>query len=226
MDSTSVTLFGQYEGADDNFAVPEYGYSRDKRPDLKQVVLTLVAAGSAGVPLWHQMEDGNQPDKTGFHDTIERVTSGLKETQDFLWVADGTLYSKKHLQDSTIRWLTRVPGTLKLAKQYQQQTLVLNDVSELNAKNRGMMVDAPISEQWLLVLSQEGRKREEKTLEKRIIREEEKLNKYITELSRERFACVPDTVTGANKFVKSLKWGIGIVVAVELITYLKMLFAA
>ena len=89
-----------------------------------------------------------------------------------------------------------------------------------------MMVDAPKGERWLLVLSQEGRKREEKTLEKRIIREEEKLNKYINELSRERFACVPDTVTGANKFVKSLKWGIGIVVAVELITYLKMLFAA
>ena len=57
-------------------------------------------------------------------------------------------------------------------------------------------MDAPISEQWLLVLSQEGRKREEKTLEKRIIREEEKLNKCITELSRERVACVPDAVAG------------------------------
>lgn len=27
LDSTSLTLCGQYEGADDNFAVPEYGYS-------------------------------------------------------------------------------------------------------------------------------------------------------------------------------------------------------
>ena len=45
LDSTSVKLFGQYEGAegaDEDFAVPEYGYSRDKRPDLKQVVLELV----------------------------------------------------------------------------------------------------------------------------------------------------------------------------------------
>ena len=206
LDSTSVKLFGEYDGADDDFAVPAYGYSRDKRPDLKQVILTLVTAGSAGVPLWYQMDDGNHSDKTGFHNTISRVTSGLKETQDFLWVADGALYSKKHLQTSTIRWLTRVPGTLKMAKQCQQQTLCENDVPELDAKNRGMMVSAPTGERWLLVLSQEGRKREEKTLEKRIAREEEKLNKQITALSRERFACVPDAVAGAKKFLKSLKW--------------------
>lgn len=205
LDSTSLKLHGQYE-SDDDFAVPEYGYSRDKRPDLKQVVLTLVTAGSAGVPLWYQMDNGNHSDKTGFHDTIERVTSGLKETQDFLWVADGALYSKKHLQTSTIRWLTRVPGTLKLAKQYQQQTLTQDDVPELTPKNREMMVSSPKGERWLLVLSEEGRKREEKTLEKRIVREEEKLNKCITELSRERFACVPDAVAGAEKFIKSLKW--------------------
>ena len=196
----------QFDGGEPIWGVcrfkPFYGYSRDKRPDLKQVVLTLETAGSAGVPLWYQMDDGNQSDKTGFHDTIERVTSGLKETQDFLWVADSALYSKKHLQDSTIRWLTRVPGTLKLAKQYQQQTLVLNDVSELNAKNHRVMVDAPKGERWLLVLSQEGRKREEKTLEKRIIREEEKLNKCLAELSRERFTCVPDAVARADKFIK------------------------
>lgn len=206
LDSTSLKLYGQYEGADEDFAVPEYGYSRDKRPDLKQVVVTLVTAGSAGVPLWYQMDDGNQSDKTGFHDTIKQVTSGLKETQDFLWVADGALYSKKQLQDSTIRWLTRVPGTLKLAKQHQQQTLTQDDVPELTPKNRGMMVSSPKGERWLLVLSEEGRKREEKTLEKRIVREEEKLNKRITELSRERFACVSDAVDAAEKFIKSLKW--------------------
>lgn len=206
MDSTSVKLFGQYEGAEEGFAVPEYGDSRDKRPDLKQVVLTLVTAGSAGVPLWYQMDDGNHSDKTGFHDTIEQVTSGLKETQDFLWVADGALYSKKHLQATTIRWLTRVPGTVKLAREYQQQSLNPDDVPELNDKNRGMMVSGPGEERWLLVLSQEGRKREEKTLEKRILREEEKLNKAITDLSRERFACVPDAVAAAEKFIKTLKW--------------------
>ena len=120
----------RYESADDDFAVPEYGYSRDRRPDLKQVVLTLVTAGSAGVPLWYQMDDGNHSDKTGFHDPISQVTSGLQETQEFLWVADGVLYSKKHLQSSTIRWLTRVPGTLKLAKQYPKQPLNIDDVPE------------------------------------------------------------------------------------------------
>ena len=206
MDSTSLKLHGQYESADEDFAVPEYGYSRDKRPDLKQVVVTLVTAGSAGVPLWYQMDDGNHSDKTGFHDTIERVTSGLKETEDFLWVADGALYSKKHLQTSTIRWLTRVPGTLKLAKQHQQSTLMEEDIPELTPTNRGMFVSSPKGEQWLLILSEKGRERELKTLEKRIAREEEKLTKQLNELSRERYACVPDAVAAAEKFIKLLKW--------------------
>ena len=64
------------------------------------------------------------------------------------------------------------------------------------------MVSAPKGQRWLLLLSQERRKREDKRLEKR----EEKLNKYITELSREGFVCDPDTVAAANKFIKSLKW--------------------
>ncbi len=104
----------------------------------------------------------------------------MKETQDFLWVADGALYSKKHLQASTIRWSIRVSGTLKLARHYQQQTLNHGDVPGLNDKSHGMMVDAPKGEKWLLVLSQEGRKREEKTLEYLLAVEEEKLNKCIT----------------------------------------------
>ena len=206
MDSTSVKLHGQYEEVDADFAVPEYGYSRDKRPDLKQVVVTLVTAGSAGVPLWYQMDDGNHSDKTGFHDTISRVTSGLKETQDFLWIADGALYSKKHLQGSTVRWLTRVPGTLKQAKQHQQQTLIPEEVPELTPTNRGMFVSSPKGEQWLLILSEKGRKRELKTLETRIIREEDALTQQSAALSRERFACVPDAVAAAEKFIKSLKW--------------------
>ena len=206
LDSTSVKLYGQYEGSDDDFAIPEYGYSRDKRPDLKQVVVTLVTAGSAGVPLWYQMDDGNHSDKTGFHDTISQVTSGLKETQDFLWVADGALYSKKQLQASTVRWLTRVPGTLKLAKQHQQQTLTPEEVPELTPTNRGMFVSSPKGEQWLLILSEKGRERELKTLEKRIVREEEKLSQHINALSRERFACVPDAVAAAQKFINTLKW--------------------
>ena len=84
LDSTSLKLSGVYEEADDSYAIPDFGYSKDKRPDLKQVVLTIVTTGHKGCPLWFQLSSfnswGNHNDKTGFHETIDRVTSSLSQT--------------------------------------------------------------------------------------------------------------------------------------------------
>ncbi len=205
LDSTSLKLHGQYEGADENFAIPAYGYSRDKRPDLKQVVLTLATVGSAGLPLWYQMDDGNQSDKTGFHETIKQVTTTLTETPDFLWVADSALYTQKQLQNSMVRWLTRVPSTLKLAKTYQQQPLD-GDMPQLAPGYQGHIVKGLANEQWLLVYSEQAQVREEKTLEKRLLREEKKQDAHIIDLSKQRFACSTDAVRAAEKFSRTLKW--------------------
>ena len=40
-----------------------YGYSKDKRPDLKQFVLSTLCVDRA-VPIWGKPEDGNASDKT------------------------------------------------------------------------------------------------------------------------------------------------------------------
>lgn len=40
-----------------------YGYSKEKRPDLKQFVLSTLCVERA-VPIWGQPEDGNASEKT------------------------------------------------------------------------------------------------------------------------------------------------------------------
>jgi transposase len=40
-----------------------YGYSKDKRPDLKQFVLSTLCVDRA-VPIWGKLDDGNASDKT------------------------------------------------------------------------------------------------------------------------------------------------------------------
>src|SRR5262249_51142414 len=67
-DTTSITVYGDYlppEEAEEQ-EVPfriTYGYSKDKRPDLKQFVFSTLCVDRA-VPLWGTPEDGNASDKT------------------------------------------------------------------------------------------------------------------------------------------------------------------
>ena len=64
-DTTSRSVWGDYQFAaeqDIPFQVT-YGYSKDKRPDLKQFVLSTLCVDRA-VPIWGKPEDGNASDKT------------------------------------------------------------------------------------------------------------------------------------------------------------------
>ena len=53
LDTTSLTLYGEYEDASegDTEPIPCLGYSKDNRPDLKQVVLSMVQMGPAHLPV-------------------------------------------------------------------------------------------------------------------------------------------------------------------------------
>src|SRR5919205_859982 len=73
-DTTSVSVYGEYlppepspqQAESQAQAVPltiTYGYSKDKRPDLKQFVFSTLCVDRA-VPLWGKPEDGNAADKT------------------------------------------------------------------------------------------------------------------------------------------------------------------
>jgi len=64
-DTTSRSVWGAYQFAETQdlpFQVT-YGYSKDKRPDLKQFVLSTLCVDRA-VPIWGKPEDGNASDKT------------------------------------------------------------------------------------------------------------------------------------------------------------------
>lgn len=59
-DITSIAFTGAYEQAD----LVRYGYSRDHRPDLKQVELALTVTAPEGVPLDYHVLPGNTADRT------------------------------------------------------------------------------------------------------------------------------------------------------------------
>jgi len=72
----------------------EYGYSRDHRPDRKQLVLALAMID--GIPIAHEVFEGNTADKA----TLKRAVGKLKEKFDIgriIFVADRGLFSGENL---------------------------------------------------------------------------------------------------------------------------------
>ena len=215
LDTTSLSVHGEYDrSGQEEAGVIEirHGHSKDHRPDLKQVVLSLVVNGPSAMPLFMEALDGNSSDKASFHETIKKVDKFKKQVdvgKNFKWVADAALYSEdKLLKQSHYLWLTRVPETLKEAK-----TLTLKPDEEIawEELEKGYRVSEFIShyggveQRWLLVYSEQAYEREKKTLEKKLKEKDEALKKSAWHLSNEVFDCEKDARKALEKLKKSYR---------------------
>jgi transposase len=97
-DSTSISLCGQYPHARGRSvrarSAPAitYGYSKDHRPDLKQLLFILTTDADGGVPVQFRCADGNTTDVRTHIQTWESLRA-LAGRADFLYVADSNQYA-------------------------------------------------------------------------------------------------------------------------------------
>lgn len=100
VDTTSFSLTGQYDQQSDTEAVQVcHGYSKDHRPDLKQIVTELVVSQDGGVPLMLQCHDGNASDSKVFAQRSKAVLEQLKTSPELkAWVGDSKLYSQDNAE--------------------------------------------------------------------------------------------------------------------------------
>ncbi len=204
LDSTTLSLEGSYDGFGDSpDEAPQLisiarGHSKQHRPDLKQIVLSIANTGPCGMPFWNEPLSGNSSDKSSFHNTIARIRSfqkSLKDPEEFCWVADSALYSKEHLLRSgeKMLWLTRVPETIKEARELVESAdvkwLELESGYKIAAYHSGY---GGMAQRWLLVFSPEAHHREIETLNKNLEKEFKAMEKALWHLSSEEFACEAD----------------------------------
>ena len=69
IDTTAFGLEGQYEFEQDDEDEPQpirivYGYSKDRRPDLKQAIMGLICVNDSSIPAYLTALSGNVSDKT------------------------------------------------------------------------------------------------------------------------------------------------------------------
>jgi transposase len=102
-DSTSVSLCGQYRAARGRSLGARrapaitYGYSKDHRPDLKQLLFILTVDADGGVPVHFRCADGNTSDAATHIETWNTLRS-IVGRADFLYVADSKLCSGDNMQ--------------------------------------------------------------------------------------------------------------------------------
>jgi len=105
-DSTSVRFCGQYRGGAPRprrsirgHRAPwiTYGYSKDHRPDLKQLLFILTTSADGGVPVQFRCEDVNTNDVVTHLETWETLCA-VSGRKDFLYVADSKLCSLENME--------------------------------------------------------------------------------------------------------------------------------
>ena len=114
------------EGEAEQNPKARYGYSRDKRPDCKQVVIALIVT-PAGLPLAYEVMAGNTSEKTTLRGFLDRVESLYGKARR-VWLMDRGIPTEALLQEMrTSRQETfYLVGTSRAkVKQYEKRWLEL-----------------------------------------------------------------------------------------------------
>ncbi len=97
-DSTSIKFTGQYRAAKGRCLRGKpapcitYGFSKDHRPDLKQLLFILTTSVDGGIPVLFRCAHGNTNDSNTHIDTWDALRAVVGRN-DFLYVADSKLCS-------------------------------------------------------------------------------------------------------------------------------------
>jgi transposase len=193
LDTTSFSLSGNYVSESDKQAIAiTHGYSKDHRPDLKQVVLELLVSQDGGVPLVSKSWDGNTSDTPIFKERAEALMAAFARspTPRYL-VADAKLYTEDTAATlAQLGFITRMPGTLKLVSQVITQALQGDRWHRLDEMTRYYGLELchyGMAQRWLVVSSQAAMERAEARITKAQQREWEAIEKQLLHLHAKRF---------------------------------------
>ena len=192
LDSTSLHLHGEYNtslpdviihnnSSNGQIKSPQaieitYGYSRDHRPDLKQFIIDLISSSDGDIPIFLKSASGNQSDSSSFANIFleykEQMQKPQIKNEDSLMVADAAFYNAKNISSLFgTRWLSRVPMTIKLAKELVSTLLSTNFISSSLTGYYYSVVKSNyggVEQRWLVVESTERKESDLRKLEKRI----------------------------------------------------------
>jgi len=218
-DTTSKSFYGAYDNEIDAVDAPDitYGYPKDHRPDLKQIVFGI-GTTLDGVPIVGEVASGNESDMTLNGRWIKNLRKMLKKDKDdfLLYIGDSALVTTDnldHLADEYIDFISRLPGRFDIEKELKKKANLENDWEDIgkisDEKNAASYKARDTTGEiegrtyrFIVVYSDHKNKKKLKALDKAVDKEYNKNMKSLEELSKRPFACKKDAEIEAEKYQK------------------------
>jgi len=155
-----------FEGQCPNNDQAKYGYSRDSRPDCKQVCIGLVV-NSDGLPIGYEVFDGNRRDVTTLKDMVKLMEDKYGKAQR-VWVLDRGIVSEENLDFLRERGAQYIVGTPRAVLKNFEKELDQRDWSLVESGVEVKIVKHPDqAEEKFILCRSEGRKEKERAMLKR-----------------------------------------------------------
>ena len=232
LDTTTFSVHGDYNSSAEEGAAIQitHGHSKAKRPDLKQIFLNLLVSADGGIPLFMQALNGNSSDKTVFRQTVTNFRKGLKVNlkEVTYWVADSCFYTAATIKPvgTDVQWISRVPGTLKEAKEVTEKTALQllaarASTPSLKARTADSVVPlqtesysyvqisstyGSVTQRWLVIHSEQADTRTLHSVEHAVKKEFEKLCRLRKKLQKKEFQSEVEVEEALQEFQAKAKY--------------------
>ena len=220
-DTTSHVLYGNYPNSDENSSLHiTKGSSKDKHPELNQIMTGMITDG-AGLLVYSTALDGNTADCTYNAQMIPvlKVVYG-SELRHLIYIADSKLINEKNVRalisgEFVIPFISRIPasfhdklsGTLRQTAYEQNEWKFLGHCCAYTPNIHTPVYYAttlPVTLYGTDMYAHVYKTTEKRTkVEKKVLLEQESVQKEVTKLSKREFVCEEDAVIEMNRFLQS-----------------------
>ena len=151
-----------FEGLCEQNSKAKHGYSRDSRPDCRQVVIALIVT-TDGLPLAYEVLAGNTADKTTLKSFLARIESMYGKARR-VWVMDRGIPTEATLEEMRKDGVAYLVGTPKSSLSKMEEKLV---DKPWEAVHEGMSVKLLEQDQELYVQARSSDRQKKETAMRR-----------------------------------------------------------
>jgi transposase len=176
-----------FEGKMDGCPIARRGYSRDSRPDCKQVVIALVTS-RCGMPLGYEVFEGNKADSTSVETMVGLIEKRYGRS-DRIWVMDRGMVCEKNLEFMRRENRRYIVGTPKSLLSKHEAALLEQDWTSVREGVEVKLTASDVPGETFILCRSHDRSKKEHAMRKLFSkRMEEGLTKLANSCDKRRYS--------------------------------------